>query len=154
MQKEIILKSIFWGFFSAVVLIGIYFIAVGLISDRNFAVNQFWQYWYFIISLALGFGLQVGLYSYLKQSIKNHNMAASGSGLAVTGTTSTLAMISCCAHYLVNIIPIIGIAGFVSIIAQYQIQLFWVGLLFNFGGIAYVSSQVIKFKNNYEHPEN
>ena len=145
MQKDIILKSVFWGLLGAAALIGIYFVAVGLISDRNFAVSQFRQYWYFIISLALGFGLQVGLYSYLKKSIKNHNMAASGSGLAVTGTTSALAMISCCAHYLANIIPIIGIAGFVSIIAQYQVEFFWVGLLFNLFGIIYIASKVIKF---------
>lgn len=148
MQKAIILKSIFWGLLGTAVLIGVYFTAVGLISDRNFAVSQFRQYWYFIIGLAVGFGLQVGLYSYLKQSIKNHNMTAPGSGLAVTGTTSTLAMISCCAHYLVNIIPIIGITGFLAVLTQYQIEIFWIGLLFNLGGIVYIAGKISKFKKH------
>ena len=52
--------------------------------------------------------------------------------------TSTGAMI-CCAHYLVNILPILGVTGFVSIISQYQIKLFWIGIVFNIAGIIYIA---------------
>lgn len=76
-----------------------------------------------------------------------HNQQGSGKVLAVSGTTSTAAMISCCAHYLVNIAPVLGIAGALSIIAQYQIQLFWVGLAFNLGGIVFIANKLFKFKN-------
>ncbi|MEK7161536.1 MAG: hypothetical protein AAB729_02495 [Patescibacteria group bacterium] len=68
-----------------------------------------------------------------------------GKTLAVTGTTSTLSMISCCAHYLANIIPILGVAGALSVVAQYQVQFFWVGLLFNLFGIIYIARKVINF---------
>lgn len=127
-------------------LLAVYFSTTAFISGWNFALQQFSQFWYFIVGLAFGFGFQIALYFYLKQEIKNRNMEFSGKALAVTGTTSTLAMVSCCAHYLANIIPILGIAGSFAIIAQYQIQLFWVGLIFNAFGIAYITNKIIKFK--------
>ena len=71
--------------------------------------------------------------------------AMSDKTVAVTGATSSLAMISCCAHYLANIIPILGIAGTLSVIAQYQIEIFWIGLIFNIFGILFISNKIIKF---------
>ncbi len=145
MNTSIIKKSIVWGLASSLTLIGIYFIAVGGISGEIFARQQFSQYWYFLVILAVGFGIQIGLYSYLRVAIKQHNMHGVGKTLAVTGTTSTLSMISCCAHYLANIIPILGVAGALSVVAQYQVQFFWVGLLFNLFGIIYIARKVINF---------
>lgn len=125
-----------------------YFVIVSAISGFKFALSQFESYWYFLVSLALGFGIQIGLYSYLKQLVKNSNVAMSGKTVAVTGTTSTLAMISCCAHYLANIVPILGIAGALSIVAQYQVKIFWIGLAFNIFGIVFISNKIIKFKKH------
>ena len=71
-----------------------------------------------------------------------------GKTIVVTGTTSTLTMISCCAHYLVNILPILGVTGVLSIIAQYQIEFFWVGLVFNVFGIVFISKKIIAFKKH------
>ena len=135
-----------WGLLSAAALLAVYFVVVGWISNADFAVSQFRQYWYFIVSLVLGFGIQISLYSYLKQSLKSKSMSSSGKTVAVTGTTSTLSMVSCCAHYLVNIIPILGVTSVVSIVAQYQTELFGAGLLFNLLGILYIASQIIKYK--------
>ena len=145
MNTTIIKKSVLWGLVASLTLVGIYFIAVGAISGESFAQKQFSQYWYFLVTLAAGFGIQIGLYSYLRQAIKQHNMPGAGRTVAVTGTTSTLAMISCCAHYLANIIPILGVAGALSVVAQYQVQFFWVGLLFNLFGIIYITRKVINF---------
>lgn len=133
------------GIVATLSLLLLYFIFVGALSGLNFALSQFSAYWYFLISLALGFGIQIILYSYLKELVKNKGQAVSGKPMAVTGTTSTLAMISCCAHYLANIIPIIGITGALTIVAQYQVEIFWVGLLFNLLGIAFIAKRIIKF---------
>ncbi len=100
-------KSILYGTLASAILLGVYFAVLSFVSGWTFAQSQFAVYWYFIVSLALGFGIQVGLYSYLKQSIKNNKMLSSGKTIAITGTTSSLSMISCCVHYLVNIIPIL-----------------------------------------------
>ena len=137
-----------WGLLSMIILLSAYFAIVGFVSGIKFAESQFAEFWYFVVSLALGFGTQVGLYSYLRQMIKNHMMSGDGTGktIAVTGTTSTLSMISCCAHYLINILPILGIAGVLSFIGQYQKGIFGIGILFNLFGIFYISRQIIKFK--------
>ena len=55
-------------------------------------------------------------------------------------------MISCCAHYLVNLVPILGVTGLATFAAQYQVKLFWVGILFNVAGIMYMVNKIYKFK--------
>lgn len=148
MQSKTITKSIVFGLISTVLMIAIYFTVVSFVSGRYFAVSQFNQNWYFLVSLAIGFGIQIGLYSYLRWLIRDSQTISMNTGktVVVTGTTSTLSMISCCAHYLVNILPILGISGLLSFIGQYQKELFGVGLLFNFFGIVYISKQIISLK--------
>jgi len=122
-------------------LLVIYFGVLTLVSGWSFTVSQFSDYWPYIVTLALGFGTQVGLYFYLKQLSEHHHHAQHM--LAATGTTSTAAMLACCAHYLTNILPVLGIIGMVSLIAQYQIQLFWISLAFNAAGLAYIGRQLL-----------
>ncbi len=139
-----IIKSALYGLAGMVALLGVYFVVLTLVSGWSFAKDQFSQFWYFIVSLALGFGIQIGLYVYLRGLIKNGR--GTGGILGVTGTASGAAMISCCTHYIINLLPILGVAGVVTFIAQYQVQLFWVGLLFNLGGIVYMVSRIVKYK--------
>lgn len=131
------------GIIATVVLLTIYVAIVSLVSGWGFMLDQLSQFWYYILSLAGGFGIQAGLYSYLKNAIQHK---PSEKVLAVSGTTSTAAMISCCAHYLVNLLPILGTVGIITIISQYQVQLFWVGLIFNAAGIGYMLNRIRKFK--------
>lgn len=141
-NSQIAASSIIKGFMATTLLLMVYFIIVSLVSGWAFAQVQFRQFWYFIAALAVGFGIQVGLYTYLKNAIKQN---ASPKVLAVSGTTSTVAMISCCTHYLVYALPILGGIGIITIISSYQVQLFWVGLLFNFAGIIYMVNKIYKY---------
>lgn len=137
-------KSFVHGLSASAILLGVYFAVLTLVSGWSFAQNQFGAYWYFITSLAAGFGIQIALYQYIRA------LAHGGQGMAkvvgVSGTTSTAAMISCCAHYLVNFVPILGVTGLVTFVAQYQVKLFWVGILFNLAGIAYMTASVLKLQ--------
>ena len=128
--------AVFRGVLASSALLAIYFLVLTLVSGWQFAWEQFFSFWYFIISLALGFGIQFGLYTYLKKR------TGSGKVLATSGATSTAAMISCCAHYLTNVLPILGITGVIAFISQYQVRFFWVGLFFNLLGIAYMANKV------------
>ncbi len=141
-------SAIVKGTLASLALLVVYFTVVSLVSGWDFAQDQFRQFWYFVVTLAIGFGLQVGLYSYLKNAMKKKHAIASGKVLTVSGTTSTAAMISCCAHYLVNFLPILGAVGIITVISQYQVQLFWVGLAFNLAGLAYMFYQVRKFNKS------
>lgn len=137
-------KSVLFGLLGMLGLLGFYFLILTLVSGWGFALIQFSTFWYFIIALGMGFGVQVGLYSYLRQMVHHQS---SGRVVAVSGTASTLAMISCCSHYLVNILPIIAVSGVVTFVAQYQVQFFWVGLLANLLGIVYMLRRIIAIRN-------
>lgn len=141
-------KSILYGVLASAVLIGVYFVIVSLISEPNFAISQWNQYWYFIVSLAVGFGIQMGLYTYLKNEVRN--MQGNGRVLGITGTTSTATMISCCTHYLVNVLPVLGVTGIATFVSQYQTDFFWIGILFNLAGIFYLANRIVKFKKYHE----
>lgn len=138
-------KSFIWAVASAPLLLAIYFTIVLLMSGFDFALKQFSAYWYFVVGLAIGFGAQVGFYIYLKNLIKQS--AGARSTLIVSGTTSTAAMISCCSHYLVNVLPLIGVAGLAVLIGQYQIELFLLGLSVNLLALVYLISKIFRFKN-------
>lgn len=137
------IKAILYGTLASGLLLVAYASVLSLVSGWSFALAQFSSFWYFIVSLALGFGIQVGLFTHLKNLVKGGHGA--GAVVGVTGTASTAAMVSCCTHYLVNLLPILGVTGVVTFAAQYQTQLFWVGILFNLGGIAYIANRIITF---------
>ena len=134
----------FYGTLASAILLGVYFAVLSFVSGWGFAQNQFVSFWYFIVSLSLGFGIQIGLYFHLKELIRGGQ--GGGRVLGVTATTSTATMISCCTHYIANLLPILGVAGVVTFVAQYQTELFWVGLLFNLGGIAYMANRIFSFR--------
>jgi Cu+-exporting ATPase len=141
-------KSILYGTLASSILLGVYFTVLTLVSGWSFTQEQFVDYWYFVVSLAVGFGVQVALYQYIKSLV--HSGKGMGKVVGVSGTTSTAAMISCCAHYLVNLVPILGVTGLATFTAQYQVKLFWVGIFFNIAGVVYMINRIIKFKKDYE----
>lgn len=142
MRIQMIIKPLQRGILGIVLLFAIYFVVTSLISGQRFALEQFAKFWYFFAALALGFGIQMGLYTYLKDLVGQH--AVSGKVVAVSGTTTTAAMVSCCAHYLTNILPILGVTGFLTFVAQYQIEFFWLGLAFNAAGILFILQKVMQ----------
>ncbi len=147
-RPNTIARAVFSGLLASISLLGIYFLILTLVSGWSFAQNQFATYLYFIISLVAGFGIQIALYQYIKSLV--HEMYNMRKVVGVSGATSTVSMVSCCAHYLVNLLPILGVTGFATLVAQYQIQIFWVGLVFNMFGIVYISSKIIALKKHHE----
>jgi len=131
------------------VLLALYFGALTALSGWSFTVDQFSEFWFYIVPLAVGFGIQVALFVRLRQVVSRAK--DTGAVVAASGTTSTLAMVSCCAHYLANVAPVLGATGLVAFAAQFQVELFWVGLAFNLAGIGYVGNRL--FKASKEHAQ-
>jgi Cu+-exporting ATPase len=131
------------------VLLALYFGVLALVSGWSFTLSQFSEFWYYIVPLAAGFGLQVALFLKLRQVVSRAKEA--GAVIAASGTTSTAAMISCCAHYLANVAPVLGATGLVAFAAQFQVELFWVGLAFNAAGIAFVGTKLWKASKAHAH---
>jgi Cu+-exporting ATPase len=131
------------------VLLALYFGVLALVSGWSFTLSQFSEFWYYIVPLAAGFGLQVALFLKLREVVSRAKEA--GAVIAASGTTSTAAMISCCAHYLANVAPVLGATGLVAFAAQFQVELFWVGLAFNAAGIAFVGTKLWKASKAHAH---
>lgn len=123
-------------------LLTAYFAVLTLVSGWKFTLGQFSEFWFYVLPLAGGFGLQVALYTRLRQLL--HQSKDARNVMAASGTTSTAAMISCCAHYLVNVAPVLGATGLVTFAAQYQVEFFWIGLAFNAAGIAFIGDRLWK----------
>lgn len=130
------------GLTATAILLSFYFGVLTLVSGWSFTVRQFGAYWPFLVALAIGFGVQVGLFSYLRRAV---HAAASRKVMVATGTTSGAAMVSCCTHYLVNLLPVLGATGLVSFVGQYQVGLFWFGIASNLAGIGYIGRRVVSF---------
>ena len=145
------MRPITYGAAAGSALLAVYFLLLTLVSGWAFTLDQFFQYWYFIVALSTGFGLQVAMYLRLRQ-VTMHG-EGSGKVVAVSGGTSTAAMISCCTHYLANVLPVLGATGLVALVAQYQTELFWVGLAFNAAGLIYVVRKLIQASRHMTHME-
>lgn len=135
-------RPIAYGAVAASLLLVVYFLLLTLVSGWEFTLDQFFQYWYFVVALAVGFGAQIAMYLRLRHV--TYHGDGSGKVVAVSGGTSTAAMISCCTHYLANVLPILGATGIVALVAQYQTELFWVGLAFNAAGVVYVGRKLLQ----------
>ena len=130
------------GLLASVILLSFYFGVLTLVSGWEFTVEQFVEWWPYIVTLAIGFGTQVGFFVYLRRAVHG---VASGKVLAATGTTSGAAMVACCTHYVVNLLPVLGATGLVSFVGSYQVELFWFGIASNLAGITYIGRRVVSF---------
>jgi Cu+-exporting ATPase len=135
-------KSSSTGGLAFAALLAIYFGALTAISGWEFTISEFARYWYYIVPLAVGFGLQVALFIRLRQVVARAKQT--GAMVAASGTTSTAAMISCCAHYLTTAAPVLGATGLVAFAAQFQVELFWLGLLLNAAGVIFIGTRLAK----------
>lgn len=120
-------KSIFFGTIASFSLLAFYSLVMTVLTKSFLAAwEQFLTLWWIMLPLALGFGIQVGLYTKLKQS---------GSTVAVGGASGGVSMVACCAHHLADILPLIGLAGVSIFLSRYQIPILVVSLFINLLGI-------------------
>ncbi|MCR4327729.1 MAG: hypothetical protein NUV46_04065 [Nanoarchaeota archaeon] len=133
-------KSILWGAFSSLILIGFYVGVITLFQGIDFALLNLRSLWYLIFPLVIGFGIQIGLFV----SIKQH--AQLTGTVATTGGISGGSMIACCTHFLLNVIPLVGASGLVLFLMKYQPAFLSFGIISNVVGI----TLMVRHKNKME----
>ena len=104
------------------------------------AILQIKKYFILLILLVSGFGIQIGLYTYLKHI----NLFCSATTMA-SGGISSISMILCCSHYLLNFLPFISISA-VTLLAKYTFQILLFGVLSNLFGISIMINKIRKIK--------
>lgn len=144
-------KEIRNGIIAAVSLILFYFVIMTVSSaSLSETVSQFKQLWYWMITLSLGFGIQVGLFTRLKSLINRSSVTdQAGTVTAASTGTSSVSMVACCAHHLSEVLPIIGLSGFAIFLTRYQIPIIVFGIVMNLLGILYMLRQIKKIKNRF-----
>ena len=126
-------RSYLLGVLASFAIVGIYLGMNTLTSDWYFARVQFSEYRWWIISLAIGLGIQVTLYTLFRAHLRGKKKTAANSSMAASGGVSAVAMMACCSHYLATVIPLLGVsflsATAVASIEQYQRYFFLAGLV-------------------------
>ena len=135
-------NSVLYGLLAGLGLLLFYLGVLSIFQGIDFAFSNLRSLWYFIFPLAIGFGIQIGLYVSIKHNAMI-NGVASGTGGIAGGS-----MIACCSHFLLNLIPIVGISGIATILMNYQKWFLGVGIIANIFGIIFMLRHREKMKNN------
>lgn len=137
------------GLLATVFLSAIYFGIVSWAESPEHALDLFWEQRWLVIPILTGFGIQAALYSILKfrlylpsAAVSENNTTAKsvapGASVGAGGTTSTVAMVACCAHHAADVLPILGLTAAATFLAQYQTAFMAAGLTANLIGIAVI----------------
>lgn len=120
----------------AFLLTGLYLGIVSLAESPAHALDLFWEDKTFVIPIILGFGIQVGLYTFLKKGLYMPLHAPAGRVTTVAGGgMSTVAMVACCAHHVADVLPLVGLTAAATFLANWKIPFMVVGLATNLIGI-------------------
>jgi copper chaperone CopZ len=126
-------RSYLLGVLASFAIVVIYLGMNTLTSDWYFAKLQFSEYRWWIISLAIGLGIQVTLYTLFRAHLRGIKKTAANSSIVASGGVSALAMMACCSHYLATVVPLLGIsflsATAVASLEQYQPYFFLAGVV-------------------------
>lgn len=146
-KKRLLVKPIIYGLFGGFSLLLVYFIILSLVSSFYNSIQQFIPVWYWIITLAFGFGIQIGLLTYIRGFVKIKSIENSAKGTVIaTGGISTASMITCCLHRVTDILPFIGVVGISIFITKYQAFFLLLGVLSNLAGISLMLKMIQSHK--------
>ena len=124
------------------IVIGINFLVLYSLNFPIMAISQIKKYFLLLILLLIGFGAQIGLFTYLKHK----SVVCSVTSMA-SGGISSISMILCCSHYLVNFIPFISISS-ATFLTKYTFELLIFGLISNIIGIIWMLAKIKKLKDD------
>jgi len=137
-SAQALLRPVTFGLLAILALLAFYLGIITLAQGWAHATQQLADDRWFVGAIVLGFGTQVGLFTYLKGL---HVHAAAGGVAASTGTSAT-AMLACCAHHLADVLPIVGLSGAAIFLNAYKTPLLWLGIVMNLIGIVYLLRNV------------
>lgn len=136
-----------FGLLATAGLLLFYVGVITLAQSFDHALAQLAEDRWFVGAIALGFGTQMGLFTYLR----GLHVHAGAGGVATSTGTSTAAMLACCAHHLVDVLPIIGLSGAAIFLDAYKTPLLWLGIAMNLVGIAYLVRKLRRQQRHLHH---
>ena len=128
-MKRIILA----GSGAGLLLLAFYFGILTLSQGIEHAIEQSARLWYWLLALASGFGVQAGLFDFIRRSLRSRRAATAS--VATSGGVSAGSMAACCAHHLSDVLPLLGLSGLAAFLVNYQLFFIIVGVMANVVGI-------------------
>ena len=64
--------------------------------------------------------------------------------MGASGTSSTVAMVACCAHHVTDVLPILGLTAAATFLAKYRLLFMGVGLGTTLLGISYMVHLILR----------
>jgi hypothetical protein len=128
-------RSARWGIIAAAGIAAFYAVIVAAASGSlDHLADQIRQDWYLLVAIVTGFGIQVALVLELRD---RHRLShgAIGAGGAGTGG-SALGMVACCAHHLVELLPVLGATGVAAFLVDWRVPFMVAGIAVNALSIA------------------
>ncbi|HLB12028.1 MAG TPA: cation transporter [Dehalococcoidia bacterium] len=125
------------GAVAAALLTGVYIGIVALFQDLDHALGLIAGDWYLVVPIVAGFGVQIGLFVYVRRTLRRRQSGGSTKALAGAGTgASTISMVACCAHHVTDVLPVLGLSGAALFLNDYRAPIMAVGIIVNGVGIA------------------
>ncbi len=137
-----------FGAVAAILLLAIYLVVVGLAQGWESAVQLLGQDAWLVAPITGSFGVQVGLYTYLRRLIRSRARGA-GAVTGASGGTSAAAMVACCAHRVADLLPILGLSAAAGLLAAWKVPFMIVGLTFSLGGIALILHRIVTYRRKH-----
>ena len=136
--NNIVRRSYLWGISGSAFILGIYFLTLTLSNSLLHAIEELKVLGIWIGLLSVGFGIQTGLFVYVKGALKARSTAQATATMAAAGGMSATAMVACCMHYLTTILPVLGLSAVSVLLIKYQTSFLAVGVASNLVGITFI----------------
>lgn len=129
------MRAIFFGLLASSGMLAFYVLILTVANSFSHALEQFLILWYLMTPLIALFGVQVGLFAYMRERARIGKASFIASGGASGG-----AMIACCLHHATDVLPIIGLSGLAAIFTAYQTTFLLFGIVAGSTGLLWMLS--------------
>ncbi len=130
-------SPVLFGIAAALALLVFYFVILSFAQSASHAVEQFKGMWYWIFTLAAGFGIQAALYIKAKNACTQTG-AMMPASMAASGGVSGVSMVACCAHHITDFVPLLGASAAAVFLTKYQTLFIILGVLSNINGTVFM----------------
>ena len=128
-----------WGVLGSVhIAVVFYLLQVLGMQSWTAPLEFFSAKWYFVLPLILGFGVQVGLFMFIRKNANKHKVG----GVVLSGSTSSGAMLACCMHNFVAFLPFVGLSGVAGFFTKYQDRVFSLSIVLMVLSLLYMIHQI------------
>jgi hypothetical protein len=143
-------RPILTGLIGALALFALYLLIVTAAQGWQHAIELFGQDAWLVIPIMTGFGVQIGLYTYLR-GVMRIGSRVSKAMMGAGGGTSTAAMVACCAHHIADLLPLLGLSAAATFLSAYKIPFMLIGLAMNVIGVVVIVRAIRKEQRYIDH---